>query len=179
MSATFSRAISMMTPFDHLWNLHPKSWTGTANNGPNPCSREAVFPHQCAIRLSTTLRRAGIDLSSTPGGEVPIGCKPHQIDKPDGSTAPGHFIRAYELRDWLAAHPDFPPVIKTGPRQPREFWGKQGIVCWVGFWGDNNNRGHIDLWNGKAPKGRRIPFPGVRGEKMFTDSRFVWFWWIA
>lgn len=70
-----------MVRFENLWKNHP-------GKGVFPCNK-AVHQNQCAIRMSVTLDKSGVDISSFSG----VKCwEKHE----DGFR---HILRAQELAD--------------------------------------------------------------------------------
>lgn len=115
------------------------------------------YSNQCALRMSATFHRVGIEMKSfsqkavkpMPGakdlGRVYMNGKP---------AAP----RAYELGEWLRLQPfcGLPrtPEDITGKDWESKIKGRTGIVMFHAYWarpGESSAQGsggHIDLWNG-------------------------------
>lgn len=101
------------------------------------------FENQCAIRLSVTLHRIGIEMRSFRGkGQIRL----------DGRRTA---VLAAELAEWLKLKPVAgmgPTENITGPEWQRRIKGRTGIVAFKNYWqrdGEAGRRGgHIDLWNG-------------------------------
>jgi hypothetical protein len=125
------------------------------------------YENQCAIRMSATLHRIGIDMKSfsqkwvkpAPGkstlGRILLNGKP---------TA----TRAVELATWLDLHPfcGLPSKSEdiTGQDWETKVKGRTGIICFDRYWTQagesvsNASGGHVDLWNGS-----RLTNNGVLG----------------
>lgn len=101
------------------------------------------FENQCAIRLSVTLHKMGIEMKSFRGKG--------QIRLEGRRTA----VLASEMSDWLRLKPfagiGVPENI-TGAEWQKRIKGRTGIVAFRDYWrrsGQSNaTGGHIDLWNG-------------------------------
>jgi hypothetical protein len=137
--------------FQELWDSYvtgsPYKVNGKVPDG---------FDNQCAIRMSATFHKAGVDMKSfsskvvkPENGEQSIG----RILLDGKPTA----TRANELRQWLMLHP-IPGIHKsedvTGTDWESKVKGRTGIIAFEGYWqrdsdskGDTSG-GHIDLWNG-------------------------------
>ncbi|WER46548.1 type VI secretion system amidase effector protein Tae4 [Cupriavidus sp. WKF15] len=135
--------------FQQLWDNYV---TGRPYSDP-----ERTHSNQCAIRLSATLHRIGIDMKSFSQQNVRPG---------RGKSTLGRILlngkptatRADEMAQWLclkpfAGLPQKPDVV-TGPDWQDKVRGRTGII----FFGEYRQRdedspdaatgGHIDLWNG-------------------------------
>ena len=132
--------------FQELWDNYPQG---------NPYDNPA-YKDQCAIRMSVTLHRVGIEMKSfsdklvSPlSGQKTIG----RILLDGKPTA----TRADELGEWLSLQPfaglpkaeditgrDWEPRAKgrTGIIQFSRYWAREGETA------GNESGGHIDLWNG-------------------------------
>lgn len=132
--------------FKELWDNFPSG---------NPYDNRE-YTNQCAIRLSVTLHRVGIDMKSFNSKTVKpmLGAKTIGRILLDGkSTA----TRADELGAWLQLQP-FAGLPKaeniTGPDWESKVKGRTGIIQFSRYWtrgsesADNASGGHIDLWNG-------------------------------
>ncbi|SFB90798.1 type VI secretion system amidase effector protein Tae4 [Collimonas sp. OK412] len=135
--------------FAQLWDNYVR---GNPYDDPN-----GEYENQCAIRMSATLHKAGIDMKSFSQNVV----------KPDvGKKSIGRILldgkatatRADELARWLsmkpfAGLPDKPQDI-TGNDFEEKIKGKTGIIFFGGYWtrdgeaAESASGGHIDLWNG-------------------------------
>lgn len=153
-------------PFVQLWNNYV---TGNPYNDP-------TYDNQCAIRLSATLHRVGIEMKSfsqrivKPGpGKKSIG----RILLNGKATA----TRADEMASWLQLQPfcglPSKPEDITGVDWEKKVRGRTGIIFFGRYWqrdGEGEGQGsggHIDLWNGS-----RLTNNGVRGA-LTTFSRFT------
>ncbi|WP_081059627.1 type VI secretion system amidase effector protein Tae4 [Burkholderia stagnalis] len=132
--------------FKELWDNFPSG---------NPYDNPA-YTNQCAIRLSVTLHRVGVDMKSFNAKTVKpmTGAKTIGRILLDGkSTA----TRADELGEWLQLQP-FAGLPKAD-NVTRSDWeskvnGRTGIIQFSRYWTrdgeakENASGGHIDLWNG-------------------------------
>lgn len=113
------------------------------------------FDNQCAIRMSATLHKVGVEMKSYTPANV--------IVKPGNSFGrimlDGKFtaVKADQLGSWLSKQP-FCGIRKgeniTGADWQSKIKGRTGIVMFDGYWtrdGESDagaSGGHIDLWNG-------------------------------
>nr|WP_289237834.1 type VI secretion system amidase effector protein Tae4 [Acinetobacter proteolyticus] len=116
------------------------------------------FENQCAIRLSVTLHKVGVKMSTFSQNNIkPEGKAPTlgRIVLKGMATA----TRANEMAIWLKTRPVCgigPAVVITGKDWEKTIKGKTGIVFFGEYWGrdgessDAASGGHIDLWNGKS-----------------------------
>lgn len=134
--------------FDELWNNYV---TGNPYNDPN-----GQYSNQCAIRMSATFHRVGIEMKAF---------SQKLVTPMPGKSTLGRIIldgkltatRAYELAEWLKLCPvaglSVPQDI-TGSEWREKLTGRTGIIFFFGYWQqdgdplDNLSGGHIDLWNG-------------------------------
>ena len=178
--------------FQELWNNYP---SGRPYDNPS-------YSDQCAIRMSVTLHRVGIEMKSFSSARV----------KPlSGQASIGRIIldgkatatRADEMGEWLNLQP-FAGLPKaedvTGPDWESKVKGRTGIIQFSRYWtregesASNASGGHIDLWNGarltisSAPDaiatisrylGRQSLFPGTSyGWSDLRNSKRILFWEI-
>ncbi|CAJ0734786.1 type VI secretion system amidase effector protein Tae4 [Ralstonia mannitolilytica] len=158
------------------------------------------FENQCAIRMSATLHKVGIEMKSFVSANVPVksGAKLGRILLDGKSTA----VRADQLGAWLDKQP-FCGLGKTenitGADWEAKVKGRTGIIMFDGYWtragesASTASGGHIDLWNGSrltvsSPEalistiGRRIGissmhFPGTDyGYSDLRNSKTILFW---
>lgn len=151
--------------FRQLWENYP---SGKPYDNP-------AYPNQCAIRLSVTFHRVGVEMKSFSSKTI----------KPlNGQQSIGRIIldgkvtatRANELGEWLKLHP-VAGLGKTenitGSDWESKVKGRTGIIMFDGYWtraGESAvaaSGGHIDLWNGS-----RLTNNGVTGT-METFARFT------
>lgn len=146
-----------MVKFDNLWKNHP-------GKGSHPCN-VALFPNQCAIRMSECLNKSKVDLLSFAG----VRCWEKHEDKFR------HILRAQELADWIHLHPE---VFGNRDRYERKknpkmnhqaFKNRKGIVFIQDGW--LNGVDHIDLWNGLEMRG---VLDG--GQSYLSLGVEIWFW---
>jgi hypothetical protein len=131
--------------FQELWDNYPSG---------DPYGN-SDYPDQCAIRMSVTFHRVGIDMKSfsqklirPTAGKESIG----RIILDGKATA----TRADELADWLEHRPfaGLPkPVNITGSDWKSKVKGRTGIIAFKNYWArsmaeKNPSGGHIDLWDG-------------------------------
>lgn len=118
------------------------------------------YENQCAIRMSATLHKVGIDMKSFSSATVTL--------KPGASFGriilDGKFsaVKADQLGSWLS-HQPFCGVGKvediTGQDWAKKVKGRTGIIMFDGYWtrdGESDaaaSGGHIDLWNGEKLTG--------------------------
>jgi hypothetical protein len=167
--------------FAELWANYP---------GGNPYDNPA-YDNQCAIRLSETLHRVGIEMKSFSQNFV----SPMNGDKIgrillDGKPAA---TRADEMGQWLKLQPfaGLPkPEDITGVNWEARVNGRTGIIQFSRYWARegegarNASGGHIDLWNGSrltissvhnafSTIGRRFGMTSFR-QGTTTASSFSW-----
>ncbi|KWR79911.1 type VI secretion system amidase effector protein Tae4 [Cupriavidus sp. IDO] len=128
--------------FAELWAAYPQ---GTPYADPKTGDVPPGFENQCAIRLSVTLHRVGIEMKSFRGkGQIRLEGK---------RTA----VLASEMADWLRLKPLAgigAPENITGGDWQKKIKGRTGIVTFKNYWrrdgesAGNATGGHIDLWNG-------------------------------
>jgi Type VI secretion system (T6SS), amidase effector protein 4 len=176
--------------FKELWDNYP-----TGNPFDNP-----IYKDQCAIRMSVTLHRSGIEMKSFSEKLVkPLSAAPTigRIVLDGKATA----TRADELGEWLNFRP-FAGLPKaeniTGMDWEAKVKGRTGIIQFSRYWTRDGEKdadasgGHIDLWNGKrlsissAPDavatisrffGKQSFFPGTHfGWSDLGNSRQILFW---
>lgn len=165
--------------FRELWENYP---TGNPYNDPG-------YKDQCAIRLSVTLHRVGIEMKSFSAklvkplsGQASIG----RVILDGKATA----TRANELGEWLRLQP-FAGLGKaedvTGADWLSRVKGRTGIIMFDRYWtrdGESDSDasgGHIDLWNGEKLTGFgtgarvswNIVIPGVWSD--FRRSKTILF----
>jgi hypothetical protein len=151
--------------FAELWASYP-----SGNPYDNP-----KYKNQCAIRLSVTLHRVGIEMKSfssrlvrPSSGQPSIG----RIMLDGKATA----TRADEMGQWLKLQP-FVGLPKaeniTGPDWQEKIKGRSGIVQFSKYWtregesAESASGGHIDLWNGS-----KLTSPSISGA-VDTFMRFT------
>jgi len=178
--------------FKQLWDNYPSG---------NPYDNPA-YTDQCAIRMSVTLHRVGVEMKSFSQKTV----KPMS-----GAATIGRIIldgkatatRADELGEWLQLQP-FAGLPKaeniTGADWESKVKGRTGIIQFSRYWtrtgesAANASGGHIDLWNGSrltvssAPDavatysrvvGLQSLFPGTSfGWSDLRNSKQILFWEI-
>ncbi|KXV05580.1 hypothetical protein CR51_12610 [Caballeronia megalochromosomata] len=165
--------------FQELWDNYPSG---------NPYDNPA-YKDQCAIRMSVTFHRVGIEMKSFSEkvlkplpGKKDIG----RIVLDGKATA----TRANELGEWLKLHPIAgigKPENITGPDWLSHVKGRTGVIMFDGYWTrgseskGNASGGHIDLWNGAKMTGFgtgmrvdwNIVIPGIWSD--FRNSKTILF----
>ncbi|MBN9408749.1 MAG: hypothetical protein J0H69_06315 [Burkholderiales bacterium] len=169
---------------------------------PDPADK-ADYSNQCALRLSATFHRLGIEMKSFSQKTVrPMpGAKVLGRVLMNGRPAA---TRAYELGEWLKVQP-----FAGLPRKPEDVTGKDwesrvkgrtGIIMFHGYWlrsgedAGNASGGHIDLWNGErmpissatslfSVLGRRFGYQDMAADLSFgysdlRNSKLILFWEI-
>lgn len=142
-----------MVRFENLWKNHP-------GKGVFPCNK-AVHQNQCAIRMSVTLDKSGVDISSFSG----VKCWERHEDEFR------HILRAQELADWIDKHPEiFGNAVKLSrkkfPKMNSKSFRHTGIVFIKDGWLGGVD--HIDLWNGIELKAGTNDY--------FEKGVEIWFW---
>ncbi|MBP0622002.1 type VI secretion system amidase effector protein Tae4 [Cupriavidus consociatus] len=128
--------------FAELWAAYP---AGTPYVDPKTGDVPPGFENQCAIRMSVTLHKVGVEMQSFRGkGQIRL----------DGKRTA---VLASELADWLRLKPLAgigAPEDITGADWQKRIKGRTGIVAFKNYWrrdGESAARvsgGHVDLWNG-------------------------------
>lgn len=129
--------------FAELWANYV---TGDPYRDPKTGRIPPGYENQCALRMSATFRKAGVDMSSFHGRSRVLL---------DGKFAAA---KASELADWLshAQRTGLPSRSEniTGKDWQAKIKGRTGIVYFENYWtrpGESPARAsgsHIDLWNG-------------------------------
>ena len=139
--------------FQDLWNAYPNQEDPFRD--PKTGEIPPYADNQCAIRLSITLHRVGIEMKSYRGED--------QI-RIDGKRTS---LRASVMAQWLKLRPfaGLPfPIDITGADWQDRIKGRTGIVFFSRYWARKTDSpgettgDHIDLWNG-----RKLTSPGVEG----------------
>lgn len=156
--------------FQELWENYP-----TGNPYDNP-----AYANQCAIRLSVTFHRVGIEMRSFSEKLVkPLSSQPTigRIMLDGKATA----TRADELGEWLNLRPfaGLPAAANiTGPEWESKVKGRTGIIQFSRYWTRDGERaanasgGHIDLWNGKRLTISSVPDGFATIGRLFGVSSF-------
>lgn len=177
-------------------------WDNYVTGNPH-VDETGAYANQCAIRMSATLHRVGIEMKSfsakvvrpSPGkpsiGRILLNGKP---------TA----TRADEMAAWLSLKPfaglPAKPESITGTDWEVKVRDRTGIIAFLGYWtrdgesDDSASGGHIDLWNGSrltissplnsiATIGRRLGFNSIASGLRFgysdlRRSKEILFWEI-
>jgi hypothetical protein len=144
--------------FADLWSNYV---TGEPYRDPKTGKVPPGYENQCAIRMSATLHKVGVEMKSFTAASVDV--KPGKVIGRillDGKFAS---TRADELASWLKRLPfcGLPPKPEnvTGEEWEKKVRGRTGIVFFGGYWtrdGESQSSasgGHIDLWNGEKMTG--------------------------
>ncbi|MEQ5839901.1 type VI secretion system amidase effector protein Tae4 [Paraburkholderia acidicola] len=157
--------------FQELWDAYPSG---------NPYDNSA-YTDQCAIRMSVTFHRVGIEMKSFSqklikplSGQPTIG----RILLDGKATA----TRAEELGEWLQLRPIAAlPLAEniTGPDWESKVKGRTGIIQFSRYWtregegAADASGGHIDLWNGKRLTISSAPDSVATISRMFGYQSFA------
>lgn len=126
-----------MIKFEYLWKNYPDE---------DPCDAKdkkgnKLFSNQCAIRVSYTMKKSGVDFTTFPQKRK---CWIH----------PGqdHILAAAELADWIQKS-NIPNLLTTenitGLQWRSKVVSRTGIICFEDYYlrSDGSRGDHIDLWN--------------------------------
>jgi hypothetical protein len=139
--------------FADLWDNYV---TGNPYRDPMTGRVPPGYENQCAIRLSATLHKIGIEMKSFTPANVTVkpGSRFGRILLDGKYTA----VRADQLGSWLSRQPfcGLPqqPENITGSNWEARIKGRTGMIMFDGYWvregesATNASGGHIDLWNG-------------------------------
>jgi hypothetical protein len=178
-----------MVEFSGLWRGHPinESVTTPCIAPHNLTNMEGefipmgfpVFHNQCAIRMGTALRRAGVQPSQLSGIS---SCSVHPREQM-------HFINANQLANGLAraSISGIGPVEKiTGPDASHYYpklFGRTGIIYIQDYWrrstdSDRATGDHIDVWNGYRSSAKWLMewFSWVGYYSNYAGAGEIWFW---
>ena len=129
----FLKGNPKMPSFIKLWSNHPNV------KGDDSLLDRETYENQCAINLSATLLRSGVNMTSYNGQWSWQKSKPKLA------------IRAQQLADWMASpvNPLNSKVEKySGSEVFDKIKGRSGVIFFQNYWGINHQGDHIDLWNG-------------------------------
>jgi hypothetical protein len=183
--------------FKRLWDSYV---TGDPYRDPKTGEVPPGYADQCAIRMSATLHKAGVQMKSFNMANVKLAAGESfgRILLDGLPTA----TKASQLGSWLSKQPfcGLPPIPEdiTGQDWEAKVKGRTGIVMFDRYWtrqGETSpSGGHIDLWNGKrltisgaidgiAVAGRYIGvnsfLPGTNfGFSDLRNSKVILFWQI-
>jgi len=154
--------------FEQLWSNY------VTGNPYKPNGLESDnYDNQCAIRISATLHKLGIEMRSFSQKSVKPMAGRETLGRIllDGKPAA---TRAQELAEWLKLQPfcGLPrePEDITGQHWEEKIKGRTGIIMFHAYWLRSGETvpsgGHIDLWNGS-----RLTYNGVTGT-VETFARF-------
>lgn len=114
------------------------------------------FENQCAIRMSATLHKVGVEMKSFTPANVDLKAGGKTIGRIllDGKFAA---VRADEMASWLKRQPfcglPTAPENVSGADWEKKVHGRTGIIFFGDYWARdgetaaNLSGGHIDLWN--------------------------------
>lgn len=162
--------------------------TGDPYSDPKTGKPPTGFENQCAIRMSATLHKLGVEMKSFTAANVSIknGAIFGRILLDGKFTA----VRADQMGSWLSKQP-FCGVEKveniTGNDWVAQVKGRTGIIMFDGYWSRDGEAsavasgGHIDLWNGEKLTGFgtgmrvrwNIVIPGIWSD--FRNSKTILF----
>lgn len=171
--------------FSRLWNNHPFN-----RNEPAPARMlqdtkvgDKIIPkgspsflNQCAIRMGTALREAGVTMSQIGNPRVSWY---HPKDRM-------YVLVAQELANGLSSANinGLGKVIKV--KDPKNFhkelFGKKGIIFFKDYWrrsGEKEPTGdHIDVWNGYRTSAKWLIewFSWIGYTENYGFSKEIWFW---
>ncbi len=143
--------------FADLWANYV---TGDPYRDPKTGKVPPGYENQCAIRVSATLHKVGIEMKSFSPANVTVKPGDHfgRILLDGKFTA----VRADQLGSWLSKQP-FCGLQKaediTGKDWVSKINGRTGLIMFDGYWtrdGESTasaSGGHIDLWNGEKLTG--------------------------
>ena len=138
-----------------------------------------VFHNQCAIRMGTALRRAGVQPSQISGVSH---CSVHSREEM-------HFINANQLANAIARAKieGLGPIEKfVGPDAAQYYpkiFGRTGIIYFQDYWrrssdSDRPTGDHIDVWNGYRSSAKWLmewfSWLGYYGN--YAQAKEIWFW---
>lgn len=144
--------------FAKLWDNYV---TGNPYLDPKTGKVPDNYDNQCAIRMSATFHKVGVEMKSFTPANVDV--KPGKIIGRIRLNGKFTATRADELASWLKRQPfcGLPrkPEDVTGEDWEKKVRGRTGIIFFDGYWtrdGEspaNASGGHIDLWNGEKMTG--------------------------
>ncbi|MCX6270779.1 MAG: type VI secretion system amidase effector protein Tae4 [Bacteroidetes bacterium] len=158
-----------MIEFSVLWSNHPTV------KDEAPLLNTKDYTDQCAINLSASLLRSGLDMRSY------TGTWSWEKNKPK------YAIRAQELANWLASSASpFSPTFKKykGKDVFDKIDGNTGIIFFQNYWGPGHQGDHIDLFNKSRLTSLsswfrinlHLSWEGTFSN--FRNAESIWFWKI-
>lgn len=158
--------------FADLWDAYV---TGNPYRDAKTGEVPAGYGNQCAIRMSATLHKVGVEMKSYTPGHVTV--KPGNVFGRILLNGKFAATRADQMGSWLSKQPfcglPTKPEDITGKDWEAKVKGRTGIIMFDGYWtragesAANASGGHIDLWNGS-----RLTNNGVAGT-LETFARFT------
>jgi len=183
--------------FQKLWDNYQSGAPYVDANGKVPPGYE----NQCAIRLSATLHKAGVEMKSFSKANVAV--KPGTVFGRIMLNGKYVAVRADQMGSWLSKQPfcGLPqqPDNVTGGNWEEKVRRRTGIIMFDSYWSRDGQAGadggHIDLWNGSrltinsaqgliAVIGRRIGIRSARlpgtniGYSDLSKAKSILFWEI-
>ena len=177
-----------MVEFSDLWRGHPiNESVSTPCIAPQDLTNMEgqfilrgfpVFSNQCAIRMGTALRRAGVQPSQL-GGISHCAVHPREHM---------HFINANQLANGIAraSITGIGKVEKITGTEPAHYYpklfGRTGIIYIQDYWkrsGETTPTGdHIDVWNGYRSSTKWLMewFSWLGYHSNYVQAKEVWFW---
>ncbi len=132
-----------MVKFKQLWKNYPEEDPCDAKNKDG----ELLFGNQCAIRVSHSMKKSGVNFSSFPRKRK---CWIH--------PGQNHILAAAELANWIEKS-NIPNLLitenVTGPQWRSKVVSRTGIICFEDYYlrSDGSGGDHIDLWDGSSMTG--------------------------
>jgi hypothetical protein len=180
-----------MVEFKNLWFGHPINESVQTpciapkdGNYHGSIARKGypTYHNQCAIRMGTALRRAGVTPSQISGC---LTCGAHPPEQM-------HYIRAHELASALARAniPGLGQMEQIRANDVAEFYpklfGRTGIIYIKDYWrrsGEPPGRAtgdHIDVWNGYRSSAKWLMewFSWLGYYSNYAEAKEIWFWEI-
>lgn len=154
-------------------------WEGYVSGKPYRDTKTGEVPpgydNQCAIRMSATLHKVGVEMKSFTPAHVTV--KAGNVFGRILLNGKFAATRADQLGSWLNKQPfcGLPPKPEniTGKNWESKIKGRTGIIMFDGYWTRDGEAaadasgGHIDLWNGS-----RLTISGV-AEGFATIGRYL------
>ena len=138
-----------------------------------------VFNNQCAIRMGTALRRAGVQPSQL-GGLATCAVHPKEYMHIINASALAHALSRAKI-DGLGPLEKF-----TGPDAAgyyHKIFGRTGIIFIQDYWkrstdGDRPTGDHIDVWNGYRSSSKWLMewFSWLGYYSNYANAAELWFW---
>lgn len=169
-----------MSSFEKIWNSYPTKETISSSCTNKQPDSNRPFTDYCAIMLSESFHRAGVDISLLKGNR----CWSHGGKK--------HLLLAEDLAEGLRkkSPPGFGNFQKVVPGSFQSILnGKTGVVFFKDYWQRGSERfanrsgDHIDLWNKSKITSSSMLYRSVVEWFGFVSdlnkSREIWFWEVT